>query len=129
MVDGSWIPIWPSRARAREANIRSVAEIAYLMSSFEKPRSKVVRTPAPGQPVVGGSGRFEVNVLDSRLGGGFAEVLSARAFHRADPQKHDLYLLIKRGGIGEHSVIGGLGIETAAAPGASAEPAEIRKPV
>src|SRR3954466_12367232 len=117
------MPIWPSSASASEARARSVAAIAYFIPLFEEPRGKVVQASPPGQPLVRCAGRFEINVLDPRLGKRFAEVFGSWPFHRADSQEQDLHLLVECSRIREHAVVGRLGIEAAAAAAATTEPA------
>jgi hypothetical protein len=74
---------------------------------------------------MGRTRRLEIGVLDPGLGQLLAEILRARAFHRADSQEKDLYLLIERVGARKYTVVGGLRIESAPAAAAAAEAAEL----
>src|SRR5208283_806482 len=93
---------------------------------FEEPGSEIVQTSAPRQPFVSRTRRLEINVRDTGLGQLLAEVLGAGALHRADPQEEDFDLLIERGSIREHTVIGRLRVECApTAARAAAEAADV----
>jgi len=56
----------------------------------EESGSKIVETPPPGQPLVSGTGRFEIDVLDTGFDQVVAEILGVRAFCGSDSQKEDL---------------------------------------
>ena len=75
---------------------------------------------------MGRARRFKVDILNAGLGQLIAEIFGIGTFHRTNSQEQDLDLVIERGGIRKHSVIGCLRIECAPkAAGASAESAYI----
>ena len=75
-----------------------------------------------------GPGRFEVDVMNPSLGQLLAEVFRGGTFYGTDPQEKHFHFLVKRGRVGKHAAVGGLGIESAAKRGTvAAESAQIGK--
>src|SRR5258706_3772559 len=102
-----------------------MAARARWMRSFEESRGKVVQASPPRQPLMRGTGRFEINVLNSRVREGFAEALGPRPFCRADSEEHDLHLHDECRRIRDNTVVRCFGIEPTPAARAPAVTAPI----
>src|SRR5436305_12012874 len=80
----------------------------------EQPWSEIVQAPAPRQPFVRGTRRFEIHVVNSRVGERVTKILGPGTLHRPDSQEQNFHLLVERAGIREHAIARRLRIEPAA---------------
>src|ERR1017187_7467388 len=119
------------KPHARSVNTRAC--LIFLLPRFlgrqsslpEEPRREIVQTSAPCQPLMGGTRRLEVHVVDAGLRQRLTESLRTSPFHGTYAQEEHLDLLVECGRIREHAVAGGLRIESAPAAAAAAEAADV----
>src|SRR6202142_107117 len=119
---GVWAPdpaVTSAMSRNGRSSLLDIGSSSWLL--FEEPRSEIVHTPAPRQPLVSRAGRLEIDILDAGLGQLIAEVLRTGAFHGADSQEEDLDPLVERVCFRKHPVVGRLRIERTPDGGAAAE--------